>query len=245
MFHSKNSHARFEVSTQDVLAPFAVLFMCNVIVLICWTVIDPLSYTRSIGDGTDFWNREIKSYGSCQSDKALAFLTPLAVINFAIFAIACWQAFEARHVESKFAELKYIGLLVASLFQAFLVALPILSIVKDEPRTFYLFLVLTVFIVSEAIPLLIFLPKMLLAREYSGITKSEQKKAMSEQIRQSSRSLSTSRLDSSESRQASSCFLTQRVALAVAMADVPEELGGEEAAQPLPAANQEVEDSSP
>jgi len=156
--------------------------------LICWTAIDPLTYTRQIGDGTDFWNREIESYGSCQSnDKALAFLLPLAFINFAAVAAACWQAFQARNLESEFAESKYIALSVASLFQAFLTALPILAVVRDEPRSFYVVLVLTFFILSEGILLLIFLPKMSLAKKYAGMTAKQQKMAIAARIKASTK----------------------------------------------------------
>eukprot|EP00977_Amphora_coffeiformis_P000770 scaffold162_cov176-Amphora_coffeaeformis.AAC.30 len=187
LFHRRHSHLRLQVSTSDVLAPFAVLFTANVVVLICWTVIDPLTYVRQVGDGTDFWNREIESYGSCNSDKALAFLIPLALINFAVLAIACWQAFEARNLESEFAESRYIGLSVACLFQAFLTALPVVAIVKDESRSFYLVLTLSIFVLSEAILMLIFLPKMYLALQYSAMSEKEQKEAMAKQIHESTK----------------------------------------------------------
>jgi hypothetical protein len=188
VFRAGNSHARVQVSTMDVLAPFAVIFTCNVIVLICWTALDPLTYTRVVGEGTDFWNREIESYGTCRSDKAVAFLSPLACINFAVVAIACWQAFEGRNISSEFAESKYIGLSVASLFQAFLTGLPIVVIVKDDPRAFYLVLVLMIFVLSEVILLLIFLPKIYLAYQYSGMSKADQNKFMRDRIEGSSKS---------------------------------------------------------
>jgi gamma-aminobutyric acid type B receptor len=91
LFHSQQNFSRVQISVQDVLAPFVVIFSCNVIVLVCWTVIDPLTYQRLVGDGNDFWNREIESYGACRSDMALAFLIPLALINFATLGVACWQ----------------------------------------------------------------------------------------------------------------------------------------------------------
>jgi hypothetical protein len=62
-----------------VLTPFAVLLTRNFVVLICWTDIDPLTYERVFADGTDYWNREIASYGSCRSDHVAAYLTPLAL----------------------------------------------------------------------------------------------------------------------------------------------------------------------
>lgn len=99
LFHAKQGFTRVKVSAYDVLAPFAVIFGSNVIVLACWSAIDPLTYQRLSGDGTDFWNREIESYGACRSDLALAFLIPLAVINFATLGVACWQVRIALFIE--------------------------------------------------------------------------------------------------------------------------------------------------
>ena len=58
---------------------------------------------------------------------------------------------------------------------------------KDEPRPFYLVLALTIFVMSEAILLLIFLPKMLLAYEYSTMSEAEQKQSISDRIQRSSK----------------------------------------------------------
>jgi gamma-aminobutyric acid type B receptor len=185
LFHTERHHTRIKVTHTDVLGPFAVIFTCNVVVLTCWTVIDPLTYTRLVGEGTDLWNREIESYGACRSDKALAFLIPLSIINFMVLGIACWQAFEARFIQSAFSESKYIGLSVASLLQAFLTGLPILAIVRDEPRAFYMVLTLMVFVLSESILLMIFLPKMQNAYAFSKLSEAEQKKVLSEQIKSS------------------------------------------------------------
>mmetsp|Transcript_19639 Transcript_19639/g.47404 ORF Transcript_19639/g.47404 Transcript_19639/m.47404 type:complete len:848 (-) Transcript_19639:23-2566(-) len=185
LFDSKTVFSRTEVSRTDVLAPFAVIFTCNVIVLICWTVIDPLTYQRLVGDGTDLWNREFESYGACRSNKALAFLIPLAVINFMVLGIACWQAFEARNTHTAFSETRYIALSVICLFQAFLIGFPVLVIVEDEPRAFYLVLTLLMFALSEGILLLIFLPKMFFAYKCSKMTPREQKQMISDAIHES------------------------------------------------------------
>ena len=185
LFNSKKHHQRISVTWKDVIAPFAVMSTCNVIILTCWTIIDPLRYTRLVGDGTDLWNRDIESYGVCRSDNALAFLAPLAAINFAVLVIACWQAFEGRNIQSAFSESKYIGLAVASLFQAFLTGLPILLTVKEEPRSFYLVLTLTIFVLCEGILILIFLPKMKMAYRFSQMTEAEQRQEMSANVRRS------------------------------------------------------------
>lgn len=55
IFRTKVRHARIQVSVKDAMLPFVVLLTANVIVLICWTVIDPLTYERVVDIGTDSW----------------------------------------------------------------------------------------------------------------------------------------------------------------------------------------------
>jgi gamma-aminobutyric acid type B receptor len=79
LFHSSANFGRIVVSERDVLMPFAILLTCSFVVLICWTMMDPLTYERVYTDGTDYWNRKIESYGSCRSDHVAAYLTSLAL----------------------------------------------------------------------------------------------------------------------------------------------------------------------
>ncbi len=81
-FLTSSAYGMIKVSENDSLAPFAFLLTSNFIVLICWTVIDPLTYERQFEDGTDYWNREIASIGSCHSDHVAAYLAPLGLSKF-------------------------------------------------------------------------------------------------------------------------------------------------------------------
>jgi gamma-aminobutyric acid type B receptor len=77
---NRSSHfVRATVEPRHVLGPFAALLACNWIVLICWTILDPLTYERQFLPGTDFWNREFASAGSCRSENAIAYLIPLGL----------------------------------------------------------------------------------------------------------------------------------------------------------------------
>ena len=57
-----------KVTVIDVLLPFAVLLTLNVIVLVLWSVLDPLTYVRMDNPGTDGWQRTISTYGACRCD---------------------------------------------------------------------------------------------------------------------------------------------------------------------------------
>jgi gamma-aminobutyric acid type B receptor len=185
ILHSKVEHARIKVTEKDVLAPLFILLTCNIIVLVCWTAIDPLTYVRVEEEGTDYWNRPISSYGTCRSENASAYLAPLAVLNFAVIVLSCWQAYQARSIQSEFSEARYIGLAVASLFQAFVTGIPVVVVVRDSPEAYYILLTLMFFLICMTILLLIFWPKMIMAHAYSQVSELEQKRMVRESLKNS------------------------------------------------------------
>eukprot|EP00934_Nitzschia_sp_Nitz4_P003497 Nitzschia sp. Nitz4//scaffold12_size214221//195993//199055//NITZ4_001537-RA/size214221-processed-gene-0.132-mRNA-1//1//CDS//3329535131//3487//frame0 len=188
LFHAQGGMNRIKVTVWDVLAPFGALMICNIAVLLCWTIIDPLTYTREFYDGTDYWNREFASYGSCRSKHSAAFLSPLAVVNLSAVAIACWQAFEARSIKGEFAESKYIGLTMFSLFQAFLTGIPVIAVVVDTPQAYYMVLTLMIFLLSMVFLVLIFVPKMLKLKKYVKMSPQDQKRKIQTSVHMSTRS---------------------------------------------------------
>ena len=57
IFHNPRFQ-RIKVTEKDVMIPFAVMFTCNVILLVLWTIVDPLKWERVQVD-------ELNSYGRC------------------------------------------------------------------------------------------------------------------------------------------------------------------------------------
>jgi gamma-aminobutyric acid type B receptor len=219
-FHASSALRKMKVSERDVLAPFTVLITLNFIVLICWTVIDPLTYERQFEDGTDYWNREIASNGSCRSDHVAAYLVPLGLsefptltalivpsrlnitsthtlaslsykVNFSVLCIASWQAFQSRDIKSEFSEGIYIGLAVFSMTQAFLTGIPIVAVVRDIPEVFYLVLTFLLFFLCMVILLLIFLPKFFMQRTYASLSHTDQRRMMASSVRESQQNSSS------------------------------------------------------
>jgi 7 transmembrane sweet-taste receptor of 3 GCPR len=132
------------VTEKNVMLPFAVLVLINVIVLICWTAIAPLTFVRTLDTGTDAWNRQIGSYGRCESaDKggSTPYLIIIATVNFVALGIANFQAYRARNIRTEFNESFYIALANASFLQAFVVCLPIVFLTRGSPRAYYIFFV--------------------------------------------------------------------------------------------------------
>lgn len=185
IFHSQSDFSRVKVTVADVMTPFAVLLSLNVIVLACWTAIDPLMYVRLDNPGTDGWNRILSTYGSCQSDSGVVYLVFLVVINLGVLLIANWQAYVSRSLESEFSESRYIAMANASLLQATISGVPILFVVRKNPEAFYLVLVFMIFAICMAILLLIFVPKIVLAQSFLQHPEPEQRRMILNSIRRS------------------------------------------------------------
>lgn len=164
LIQSAQRFSKAKVTVRDVMLPFCILMAANLTILICWTVIDPLHYTRTDHLGTDPWNRIISTYGSCESadgDRSLPYLVSLAVVNFGALAVANFQAYKTRQIRSAYSESKYVGVVVASMTQAGLVGLPVLLLVDEAPQVKYLVRVLLVFVICLAILGFMFVPKIL------------------------------------------------------------------------------------
>ena len=193
MFHAAESFTRLQVRPRDVLVPFFILLAANIIVLCCWTALDPLTYVRANHEGLDGWNRVISTYGRCQSDHVFRYMGPLWAINLVVLLIANWQAYRARKIKLEFSEGKYIGLAMASILQCGLMGCPILFLVSDNPQAFYLVLVFMIFVVAMGVLSLIFVPKIILQDKYSHADPTQQMRMILDAVRDSQDNRSSSR----------------------------------------------------
>ena len=158
----------------------------NIITLICWTVINPLVYERLASSGTDQWNRVYKSfYGSCVSSTdaaggALPYIIILMITNCISVIIANVQAYEGRFIDVEFQESKYIALATASMLQAFVIGIPVVVLLKEDPRAIFIVVSMLIFITCTAVLLLLFVPKVGYLREYDKTKKSRADSASSD-----------------------------------------------------------------
>ena len=188
IFKAGSGITRIKISTRDVLLQCCTLLLLNIVVLVCWTVFDPLTYTRCDNPGTDGWNRVISTSGTCQSDHVARYWVPLAAINILCLCVANWQAYEARSLSSEFSESKYIGIACVSMMQTALMGIPIMIVVRDQPEALYLVLVCMIFIVSMAVLLLVFVPKMVLMENYNRFSTRTQGRMIQNVIREAAKS---------------------------------------------------------
>uniref|UniRef100_A0A7S4N406 G-protein coupled receptors family 3 profile domain-containing protein n=1 Tax=Odontella aurita TaxID=265563 RepID=A0A7S4N406_9STRA len=173
IFHHPKRFQRLKVTEKDVLVPFAVLMTINVITLLCWTLLAPITYKRVASSGTDNWNRVYKSYyGTCSSSTDtrggfLPYIIILVVVNCTAIIIANIQAYQARNIHTEFSESRYIAMATASMFQAFLIGIPVPALVRENPRAEFIILSIFIFVTCAAILLLTYLPKIGYMKEYN------------------------------------------------------------------------------
>jgi 7 transmembrane sweet-taste receptor of 3 GCPR len=99
--------------------------------------------------------------------------------------IANWQAYRARFIhQSEFSEAKYIGIACISMMQTGLVGIPTMFVVQNNPEAMYLVAVSMIFVVSFAVLLLIFVPKIVLVEIYSQYSVSIQRQMIHKSIEQ-------------------------------------------------------------
>jgi hypothetical protein len=157
VFTAASTLKRVTVKEKDVLAPFAVLMSLNFVILLSWTLLDPLLYERTYGNETS------TSYGHCasQGTQWKGFLAALGILNFSALVVVNIQAYKARNINDELSESKYIGLSTLSMSQIFVVGVPLLFIVHKEPSAYFFVWCGIIFIVCSTILLLIFMPKII------------------------------------------------------------------------------------
>jgi hypothetical protein len=142
------------------------VLLVDFILLICWTVIDPLTYQRFI-ILSDIWENPIQSYGSCQgnSQASVGFLSALLVFNGLIALCTVGISVWVSNAPEKFHEARFTALAAVAIGQAFFFGIPVVAAVFLVPLARFLVLSSLCFITAMAVLGTMFLPKMLAGRE--------------------------------------------------------------------------------
>lgn len=162
----------------------------NVACLLACSLADPLVWER-VSTGRNS-SGQLTSVGHCISTGkvSIVMLGLILAVNLAAIFLACWKAFQTRHLTIAFNESAYIGCGVGSMLQAAAVGLPVLFLVQDNPISIYLVRSLLVFVMCAALVGFIFVPRILLSIKVDD-------NQMKTVIRQSSRVGAESNLPSS------------------------------------------------
>jgi len=150
-----------------VILPFVSLLSLNVAILIIWTIRSPLYFER-VEVEKDKYGRVLESRGSCTSKVWIPYMIALGLVNGTAMVLALIQAFHARKIKTEFSESTYIAMAMASIFQALFIGFPVMMLVRSDTTASLFIQTGIVTIISVAILLLIFVPKIRIMRK--GIT---------------------------------------------------------------------------
>jgi hypothetical protein len=165
VFASAARFRKINVQVKDVLYPFVILLTLNFTLLTVWTVVDPLRWVRQDLDSTDVFGRATESFGSCSSESKtneIIFNTFFCLFNFSALAVANWQSYQARNLQTEFNESSNITMSMFFMTEAALLGLPVLYLTEINPAAHFLVRALLIVIMSFAVLISIFLPKVAL-----------------------------------------------------------------------------------
>lgn len=123
-----------------------------------WTIVDPYEWIREEAI-PGFTN------GFCYSENYWAFLAMLVFCNLLVACYTLIQAFECRKLSTEYNENTWIGFSLACLVQVWLIGLPILQLMGDEPDWLFITKTSIVFFTCVSTLLCIFVPKIRFLRE--------------------------------------------------------------------------------
>lgn len=138
-----------------------IFFSLNFVVLLAWTLVTPLKWTRTPLETTDVFDRAITLYGSCSNEDALPFYIVIVVLNVGFLTLANWWAFKSRNIETEYRESRYIAISMASVLQAWCMGVPILIVVQEYPIAKFFVEAVIVFVTALVVLLLVYVPKAL------------------------------------------------------------------------------------
>ncbi|CAB9509506.1 acid type B receptor subunit 2 [Seminavis robusta] len=161
-------YRRARVSAFDTSWIVILVLLLDMIVVTCWTIVDPLEYRREVSD-TSLSEEDglplvtISSYGFCAAPKDSSiwrFAAPIAAIHLLLMIITNWTLYTVKDLEDRYQEQKYVGLSSAFVFEVLVIGLPVLLSLDDNPSASYLVLIFIIFFNDAGILLFIFVPKM-------------------------------------------------------------------------------------
>ncbi|GBG32275.1 Metabotropic glutamate receptor-like protein E [Hondaea fermentalgiana] len=139
------------VSLRVTLMFLVGLLSVEVLLLMLWTVIDPLKFERPDEDPLN---------GSCKSPLASTFVGLLAAYHLSLLFYGANLSYQCRKVNGVFAETKYLSLAMIGNLQVLLLALPVIILTADDAGTSIFIRSIAVFLNDLSTTLLIFGPKM-------------------------------------------------------------------------------------
>ena len=148
---------RRKVTIFQVLWPFLLILASSIVVLIAWTVIDPLRWERVV-----LAERPLETYGRCTSSNLVPFVVPLFLLVGIITAMVLFIAWRARDIQAEFCEWNYCFYGVFIHLQMMAVGIPLYIVLNGISKSaVHLISIFLIFIFSTTLVIAIIWPKAL------------------------------------------------------------------------------------
>ena len=155
---SKNiGESKRRIRFADTWKVIAFMVVAELSILVSWQAISPLMWERETLQEEN--GLVVESVGECTSDSGYFFFAGLVGFHVICLFYALILTIQTSHIDSRFAESKYISLSVAFMFQVLIMAVPIAALVRDNTSVYYLVRVLAVFLQNFTVLALLFVPK--------------------------------------------------------------------------------------
>jgi len=142
----------------------ASLVMIDWVIVLTWTLVDPLIYDREpiYIDGN---NIVVESSGTCRSDNAWAFIAAILVVHVTVLIVGMYFCIRTRNINSILSESKFISIALVSNLEILALAIPVLVLVYERAEASMIVRSGVIFLNDLGILLLVFVPKVKAWRE--------------------------------------------------------------------------------
>jgi hypothetical protein len=150
------------MTRRDIFLPNLLLYTINFVVLLVWTLTSPQTWMRIPLNEEAFSQNFVESStrGWCGSSQTMMYLGIILGANLLMMATSLIQAYECRKIATEYSENLWISASIAVIAQVWIVGLPILKLLDDNPRRVFLTKVGIIFVSTSSTLLFIFGPKL-------------------------------------------------------------------------------------
>lgn len=162
------------MTRRDIVLPNLFLYTINVVALFVWTLTNPQTWSRipvddeatitvSSSSSSSSMQQslvEVSTRGWCGSSQTTMYLGIMVGTNLVMMAVSLIQAYECRKITTEHSESMWISNTIAVIAQVWVVGLPILRLLDDDPQRVFLTKVGIICVSSYTTLALIFGPKM-------------------------------------------------------------------------------------
>jgi multiple sugar transport system substrate-binding protein len=145
------------------------IFVMNGVVLVAWTLADPLTWVRSeVEGGIVLEDGTVETYGVCTGGSwaSYAFGLILFFMNVLLCCIATYQAFSCRFLVLEYNEMQWLPLSLFPFIEVWLIGAPIIPLIYDNPTLLFVVISATITASTISVGLAVFAPKDWYIRKY-------------------------------------------------------------------------------